>query len=106
MSRPRPPQQRTSRAPALTPGQIVPLLVVVIGMIAGMAVVAWGHWRLGCLIAGTFVGIGGLERLVLPKERAGLLQARSRFFDVIALLGMAIAIILLAIVVPSSTRPR
>jgi len=83
----------------------VPLLIVVVGLIGGMVVVAFGHWRVGCLIAGFFLGVGGIERLVLPKERAGLLQARSRFFDVIALLGMAIAIIVLAIVVPPSIWP-
>ncbi|SDT02842.1 DUF3017 domain-containing protein [Microlunatus soli] len=97
----RPPAEaRRPRPPALTPAQVVPLLVVLIGLVGGMVVVAVGHWRVGCLIVGAFVGIGGLERLLLPKERAGLLQARSRFFDVIALIGMSVAIIALAIAVP------
>lgn len=92
---------RRPRPTALTPGQVVPLLVVLFGLVGGMVAVVLGHWRIGCLIMGAFVGIGGIERLVLPKNRAGLLQARSRFFDVIALVGMAVAIIVLAIVVPN-----
>lgn len=95
-----PPETRRPRPPALTPAQVIPLLVVLVGLVGGLVVVAFGHWLAGCLIVGTFVGIGGLERLLLPKERAGLLQARSRFFDVIALIGMAVAIIVLAIAVP------
>lgn len=79
-------------------------MVVVIGMIAGLVAVVLGHWRMGCVIIGAFLTIGGIERLVL-KDRAGLLQARNRFFDVIALLGMGIVIIVLAIIVPQGSPP-
>lgn len=88
------------RVPPATPAEIAPLAVVVIGMIAGVLAVVVGHWRLGCVIIGGFLAIGGIERLLL-KDRAGLLRARSRFFDVIALLGMGILIIVLAIIVPN-----
>lgn len=80
------------------------MVVVVIGMIAGLVAVVLGHWRMGCVIIGAFLTIGGIERLVL-KDRAGLLQARNRFFDVIALLGMGIVIIVLAIIVPQGSPP-
>lgn len=90
------------RVPPATPADVAPLAVVVIGMAAGVLVVVLGHWRLGSVIIGAFLTIGGIERFVL-KNRAGLLQARNRFFDVIALLGMGIAIIVLAIVVPAGT---
>jgi hypothetical protein len=80
------------------------LLVVLIGMVAGLVLVFAGHWRLGCLILGVSLTVGGFERLLLPKERAGLLQARSKFFDVIILLGMGVMIIVLSIVVPNGNR--
>jgi hypothetical protein len=81
----------------------VPLLVVLVGMVGGLVLVFAGHWRLGCLILGAFLTIGGFERLLLSKERAGLLQARSKFFDVIILLGMGVMIIVLSIAVPNGS---
>jgi len=87
------------RVPPTTPAEAAPLAVVVLGMLAGVLVVVLGHWRMGSVVIGVFLTIGGIERIVL-KDRAGLLQARNRFFDVIALLGMGIGIIVLAIVVP------
>jgi hypothetical protein len=89
------------RPPSASPAEVVPLAVVLVGMIAGLVGVFLGQWRLGCLVIGAFLVIGGIERLLLPKQKAGLLQARSRFFDVTSLLGMGIAIIVLAIAVPN-----
>lgn len=91
---------RRPRLPSATPAEVAPLAVVLAGMIAGLVAVFLGQWRMGCLVIGSFLTIGGFERLLLPKGRAGLLQARSRFFDSIALLGMGVAIIVLAIAVP------
>lgn len=90
------------RVPPSTPAEVAPLAIVVAGMIAGVVAVVVGHWRLGCVIIGAFLTIGGIERLLL-NDRAGLLQARNRFFDVIALLGMGIVIIVLAIIVPAGS---
>jgi hypothetical protein len=90
-----------NRVPRISPAAAAPLAVVVLGIIAGLITVVIGHWRLGCLIIGAFLAFGGIERLLLPKDSAGLLQARSRFFDVIALLGMGVMIIVLAIIVPN-----
>lgn len=90
------------RVPPTTPAQVAPLAVVVLGMLAGILVVVLGHWRMGSVVIGASLTIGGIERIVL-KDRAGLLQARNRFFDVIALLGMGIGIMVLAISVPGGT---
>ena len=90
------------RVQPTTAAEVAPLAVVVIGMLVGIVFVVLGHWRMGSVVIGAFLTIGGIERIVL-KDRAGLLQARNRFFDVIALLGMGIAIIVLAIVVPPGT---
>ena len=80
-----------------------PLMLVVIGVAAGLGVAVIGEdrWRLGCLIIGAFLGVGAVTRAALPRGEAGLLQVRSKAFDV-AVLGVAsVAIIALAIVVPS-----
>lgn len=79
-----------------------PLLIVVIGVVAGLVVSFLGEstWRLGCLLIGASLGVGAVERIALPSRDAGLLQVRTKTFDVIVLTVGAIAIIALAIVVP------
>lgn len=79
-----------------------PLLIVVAGVLTGVAVALIGTpgWRFGALLIGASLGLGAVERLVLPSRDAGLLQVRSKFFDVSVLLLTGIAIVVLAIVVP------
>lgn len=79
-----------------------PLLGVLIGVTAGLVVAVIGEqtWRLGCLIIGVSLLVGAVIRGALPSRDAGLLQVRSRLFDVLLLgLGGA-AIIALSIAVP------
>jgi hypothetical protein len=79
-----------------------PLLVVVVGVVAGL-VIAWlgeSTWRIGCLVIGAALVVGAVERVVLADREAGLLQVRGKAFDV-AVLGLAgAAVIVLAVVVP------
>lgn len=83
----------------LTGIEVAPLAVVVAGVVAGMLLVIFGQWRMGCLVIGAILGVGSLERLLLPPSRVGLLQARSRLLDTLTMLGMAVGICVLAIVV-------
>jgi hypothetical protein len=52
-----------------------PLLIVVIGVLAGLVVSFLGEstWRLGCLLIGASLGVGAVERIALPSRDAGLL---------------------------------
>ena len=77
-------------------------MIVVIGVVAGLAVSFLGEstWRLGCLLIGASLGVGAVERIVLPSRDAGLLPVRTKAFDVAVLAVGAVAIIALAIVVP------
>ena len=79
-----------------------PLLAVLIGVAAGLVVAVIGEqtWRLGCLIIGVSLLIGGVIRSALPSRDAGLLQVRSRLFDVLLLSLGGAAIIALSIAVP------
>ena len=77
-----------------------PLLIVVAGLALGLLIVVLGQWQFGCLVIGCALGIGAVERVALSKQEAGLLQVRSKAFDIIVLVGMGAAIIVLAIVVP------
>jgi uncharacterized membrane protein YdcZ (DUF606 family) len=79
-----------------------PLLVVVVGVVAGL-VVAWlgeSTWRIGCLVIGAALVVGAAERAVLADREAGLLQVRGKAFDVAVLALTGAAVIVLAIVVP------
>ena len=79
-----------------------PLLVVVGGVLAGL-VIAWvgeTTWRIGCLVIGASLVVGGLERLLLPDRDAGLLQVRGKAFDVAVLVLTGAAVLVLAVVVP------
>ena len=79
-----------------------PLLIVVVGVLAGLVVSFLGEstWRLGCLLIGASLGVGAVERIALSSRDAGLLQVRTKAFDVTVLAVAGAAIIALAIVVP------
>ena len=79
-----------------------PLLIVVAGVLLGLGV-AWigpNTWRLGCLVIGSALGIGAVMRIALPDREAGLLQVRSRAFDIMVLAVGGAAIIAWALAVP------
>lgn len=80
--------------------------MVVAGVLAGfvIALVGENSWRLGGLVIGTFLGVGAVIRLALPDRDAGLLQVRSRAFDVAVLALGGIGIIVLTISVPGGGR--
>jgi hypothetical protein len=79
-----------------------PLLVVVVGVVVGLVIAVIGDetWRVGGLIIGTSLLIGAVIRGALQSRDAGLLQVRSRGFDIAVLALGGIAIIALSIAVP------
>jgi hypothetical protein len=97
---------RSSTGPVSRSQRLGPLLVVLIGVVLGLVVAVLGQqtWRIGCLIIGTSLLVGAVIRGALQNRDAGLLQVRSRGFDIAVLTLGGIAIIALSIVVPG--RPR
>jgi Protein of unknown function (DUF3017) len=79
-----------------------PLLVVLVGVVVGLVIAVIGDqtWRVGGLIIGTSLLIGAVIRGALPTRDAGLLQVRSRAFDIAVLALGGAAIIALSIAVP------
>lgn len=77
-----------------------PLLMVLTGVAIGLAITATGHWRMGSTAIGVAVTVGGVLRLVLPREVAKLLSVRSKVTDVVFLLVVGLGILALAWVVP------
>lgn len=81
-----------------------PLLLVVAGVVLGLAIATLGHnaWRIGCVVIGSSLCVGAVERIALPRRDAGLMQVRGRAFDVAVLALAGIAIIALAVWVHGS----
>lgn len=78
------------------------MFLVIVPVLSGLAIIVFSDdfWRLGCLVVGSALGFGALIRLALPGRAAGLLQVRSKAFDVVLMALCGAAIIALAIVVP------
>ena len=79
-----------------------PLLLVSAGVLGGVVAVLVGaqNWRPGSVVVGGSLVLGALLRLTLSNRRAGLLQVRSKAFDVVVLLLAGVAIVILALAVP------
>lgn len=87
--------------PART-GRWWPVLVVAGGVGIGLvlSVIGQNSWRLGGVVIGSALLVGAVIRIVLPAREAGLLQVRSRGFDIAALMIGGVAVIALTIAIP------
>ena len=80
-----------------------PLLGVLAVVGVGVGYAALGHWRRAALMVAGALLVGALLRLVLSTEMAGLLAVRRRWFDVLVMAVMGLAITVVALVVPPSS---
>jgi hypothetical protein len=86
------------KKPSTTGGIIY--LVVVGGVLVGLALVAVGPWRAGIATMGASFGVATVARAVLPDERAGMLRIRRRFVDITAMGVCCAGMVILAVVIP------
>lgn len=93
---PQEPQRR--RRPSTFGGLIY--LVVVATTVAGLCLVAFGPWRRGIALVGVAFLFASGMRLVINEGEAGMLRVRGRWFDVVALAGVGVALITLATNIP------
>jgi len=75
----------------------VPLLVPLLGVLAGLLGCWLVSWRVGLIVVGGAVALACIERLVLPRRLAGLLVVRGRAFDVIVLGVLAAGLVLMTL---------
>ncbi len=78
-----------------------PSAFVVAVATAGLVLVSLAHWRQGAVVIGVAMLVGAGLRLLLPSRRAGSLVVRSRPFDTGLLLFLGLAMIALAISIPT-----
>jgi hypothetical protein len=77
-----------------------PLLLVLAGVLAGIAVAASRHPRSGMFVITGALGAGAVLRLLLRPRDAGSLVVRGRHLDVLTLAVLAVTVGVLAAVTP------
>lgn len=77
------------------------MYLILVGLTAGgLALVAFGPWRRGIALVGLAFVVASGARLLLSENEAGMLRVRGRWFDVTALAGVGVALIVLAANIP------
>ncbi len=97
------PQVTADRGPRRRPqtfGGVVYL--VVLGMaLAGLVLTAAGPWRTGVSWIGGSLLLAAVTRLVLSEHAAGMLRVRRKLADVVMLVVAGVALLVLAVIIPS-----
>ncbi len=86
------------RYPSTIGGAFYIAVLVAVG--AGLVVAAVSDWRVGIRVLSAALGAAAALRLVLPERDAGMLAVRHRLLDVGILLGVGVALFLLAATIP------
>jgi hypothetical protein len=79
---------------------LLQLLIVLVGIVLVVA----GPWRAGIVGIGLAFVIGALARSVVPIDHTGMLRVRGKFFDMIWMSILGVALIVLALIIPNQTR--
>lgn len=77
-----------------------PLAIVLAGVVAALAVVAFDRFRLGSLMLAASLVLAFVLRLLLPADRIGMLAVRSKRVDLVVLGTLAAALVVFALWVP------
>lgn len=94
------PQPADPSSPQPGRHRLDPMLLVLLGVAAGIAVAVLHHPRSGMFVVAAALGLGAALRLVLRPRRAGSLVVRNRRLDVLALAMLAAVVAVLAAVTP------
>ena len=80
----------------------LPLALVLVVLAGGLVAISTDHWRGGCQAVAASLLLAGLARLVLPRNKIGLLAVRGRAVDVGCAVLLGGAVLVLAWIVPSA----
>jgi hypothetical protein len=75
-------------------------LLLLVGVLVGLALVVAGPWRAGLLVVGGTFVVGALARLVVPADHVGMLRVRGKAFDIFWTGTLGVSLVLLAVLVP------
>ena len=74
----------------------IPFFAVMAVVVVAAILVLFDRWRRGSVVFGAALLLGALLRTLVPTDKVGLLQVRSRPFDIGALASMGLLVIWLA----------
>lgn len=74
----------------------IPYFVVLLGLLVAAVLVLFDRWRRGAFVFGSVLLLGAVLRAFIPTSRVGLLQVRSKFFDVAVMASVGSLILWLA----------
>ncbi len=74
----------------------IPFFAVLAVVALAAILVLFDRWRRGSVAFGAALLLGAVLRAALPTERAGLLQVRSRGFDIATMASLGVLVIWLA----------
>ncbi|GAA3961193.1 DUF3017 domain-containing protein [Gordonia caeni] len=74
----------------------IPFFAVMLVVLLAAVLVLFDRWRRGSVAFGGALLLGAVLRAVIPTDRIGLLQVRSRAFDIGAMASMGVLVIWLA----------
>lgn len=74
----------------------IPFFAVMLVVLVAAVLVLFDRWRRGSVAFGGALLLGAVLRAVIPTDRIGLLQVRSRAFDIGAMASMGVLVIWLA----------
>jgi hypothetical protein len=80
-------------------GQL-PYVLVLCGVAGSLPLYATSHFRKGSALLAAGVLFGALARLVLPESQVGMLSVRKKWLDVLTMTALAVAVAVVAWVVP------
>jgi hypothetical protein len=75
----------------------IPMTSVMVVVLIAFGLIVTAHWRKGAAALGVAALLAAILRLVLPENRIGPLAVRSRAFDVVLLLVLAVSLGLLSV---------
>ena len=74
----------------------IPYYLVLLVIAAAAVLILIDRWRRGAFVLGSAMLLGAAFRAFLPAHRIGLLQIRSRAFDISAMLALGAVVLWLA----------
>lgn len=80
-------------------GQL-PYVLVLCGVAGGLTLFALNYFKKGSALLAAAVLFGALARLVLHESQVGMLAIRKKWLDVVTMVALALAVAIVAIVVP------
>jgi len=74
----------------------IPFFAVMLVVLLAAILVLFDRWRRGSVVFGGALLLGAVLRAVIPTDKIGLLQVRSRAFDIGAMTSLGLLVIWLA----------